>query len=609
MIRQDAMSADDWVVPKKTRRPEYGPKNKKFHFWEQPRAEGNMHYQFYQALQKSGGHLSLVAEELDLPLERVNNHCRDFKRELKKPGARLWGHPELRNIPSKTACSYCFKFNAGVCDAKSRGMAEFSTQTCSVAPLCDSCGRKGVCVDQDGRPTECQTRCRDCGKIGHSSKKSKACPVRFLYTCQTCGKTGCNQRICWQPRKKTSEANVRKLLETATVPVPADTAEAHSLAQSIVSEIAERDVLKSDENKIQKEILKKELAAETVSYTKRMDFLTYCLQSNDPALAPPASTLGYKNRAEQQRYYFELYKQLQEEYVQNPSVTNAYTSFMQQWRKEDDGERGMRQAVQAAQNHKYKVKDELRTMRRQSRRVPDQQLPSKEYEYHVAKRTLQEVTKLSAEPTVPLTTKMALEGMPNKTEEETKQKPNDMVKIWNGFIPMAEQLAPKGETAEQRKQREDETYMHKRMHYEEQKLNNSYNPKMAQSWEQGIDLERPYTVAKAQVFAKSPIKPPKPKPEKAVSWSFELIKKRRLQRERNGVRWIKDRIMMEQGHFIGNHLMPAKREFEAVKIEPKRIEKTKARYSAQFRKEQAVHDKITEYEQKQVVHTTVKKLS
>jgi len=404
---------------------------------------------------------------------------------------------------------------------------------------------------------------------------------------------------------------VRKLLETATVPVPADTAEAHSLAQSIVSEIAERDVLKSDENKIQKEILKKELAAETVSYTKRMDFLTYCLQSNDPALAPPASTLGYKNRAEQQRYYFELYKQLQEEYVQNPSVTNAYTSFMQQWRKGDDGKRGMHEAAVAAHKHKYKVKDELRTMRRQSRRVPDQQLPSKEYEYHVAKRTLQEVTKLSAEPTVPLTTKMALEGIPNKTEEEEEeeeQKPNNMVKIWNGNIPRA-QMPRKGETAEQCKQREDETYMHKRMKYEEQKLNNSYNPKVRQSWEQGIDLERPYTVAKAQVFAKSPIKPPKPKPEKAVSWSFELIKKRRLQRERNGVRWIKDRIMMEQGHFIGNHLTPCKREFEAVKIEPKHIEKTKAKYSAQFRKEQAVHDKITEYEQKQVVHTTVKKLS
>eukprot|EP01048_Picozoa_sp_COSAG05_P009324 COSAG05_NODE_759_length_7489_cov_110.169959_3_plen_135_part_00 len=70
-----------------------------------------------------------------------------------------------------------------------------------------------------------------------------------------------------------------------------------------------------------------------VSYIKRIaDFLTYCLQSNDPALAPPAPTLpGHKYRVEQQRYYFGMYKRLREEYMQNTSMTNAYTSFMEQW--------------------------------------------------------------------------------------------------------------------------------------------------------------------------------------------------------------------------------------------------------------------------------------
>ena len=65
------------------------------------------------------------------------------------------------------------------------------------------------------------------------------------------------KNICTQPRAKTSAENVRKLLETAAVAVPEDTAEAHSLAKTMVSEIAERDVhvLKSDEEKIKDKIL------------------------------------------------------------------------------------------------------------------------------------------------------------------------------------------------------------------------------------------------------------------------------------------------------------------------------------------------------------------
>ena len=62
--------------------------------------------------------------------------------------------------------------------------------------------------------------------------------------------TGCDQRINSQPRAKTGAQNVRKLLQTAVVPVPEEAAEALSLAKTMVSEYAERDVLKAEEEKI-----------------------------------------------------------------------------------------------------------------------------------------------------------------------------------------------------------------------------------------------------------------------------------------------------------------------------------------------------------------------
>ena len=57
-----------------------------------------------------------------------------------------------------------------------------------------------------------------------------------------------------------------------------------------------------------------------------------------------------------------------------------------------------------------------------------------------------------------------------------------MVKIWNGYIPMADQMAPKRETAEQRKQREEKSYRHKRMKPEETRLMDSYDPKKANGY-------------------------------------------------------------------------------------------------------------------------------
>ena len=109
--------------------------------------------------------------------------------------------------------------------------------------------------------------------------------------------------------------------------------------------------------------------------SKRLDFITYCLQSDDPALAPPAPTpTGHRIRFKQQRYYFNLYTQLREEYMRNSSVTSAYTQFIQQWKKEDDGEDQKRQATAAITTNKNKIKEELCLMEQQKSSQQHRQL-------------------------------------------------------------------------------------------------------------------------------------------------------------------------------------------------------------------------------------------
>ena len=60
--------------------------------------------------------------------------------------------------------------------------------------------------------------------------------------------------------------------------------------------------------------------------------------------------------------------------MRNSSVTSAYTQFIQQWKKEDDGEDQKRQATAAITTNKNKIKEELCLMEQQKSSQQHRQL-------------------------------------------------------------------------------------------------------------------------------------------------------------------------------------------------------------------------------------------
>ena len=128
---------------------------------------------------------------------------------------------------------------------------------------------------------------------------------------------------------------------------------------------------------------------------------------------------------------------------------------------------------------------------------------------------------------------------------------DETVRLWNGFLPRDEQFAPAGETEEEREQREQETYLHARFYKEEQRYNDSYNPKLKtqnfvypSAADCKVDPARPTIMLNTGVDIISPPAPPKAKP---AIMSFDTIKKRRRKRLADKT-WIKDSILTQRDH-------------------------------------------------------------
>ena len=175
---------------------------------------------------------------------------------------------------------------------------------------------------------------------------------------------------------------------------------------------------------------------------------------------------------------------------------------------------------------------------------------------------------------------------------------DETVRLWNGFIPSEEQFAPAGETEEEREQREQETYLHARFYKEEQRYNDSYNPKLKtqnfvypSAADCKVDPARPTIMLNTGVDIISPPAPPKAKP---AIMSFDTIKKRRRKRLADKT-WIKDSILTQRDHVC--------KLVEFVEINPKKKDKLLDKYKSSFEKDQKKYDKLFEYESKKVVHT------
>ena len=585
LTRQDGMSPEKYVGGvKPPRRRDTWPPHK--------------HERFYHLLHSSGGHLSLVAELMERSVEDTRNHYKSFKRSLKNPDSKLWGHAGLRDLPEITMCRYCVKYPSfHLCTATKRGDDLKCHLTCKRTPICDSCGL--VCVDDTGKAVPCKTVCKDCGQIGHANRKSKLCSNQTIKLCHTCGKTGCNARICSQPRKETSAQNVKNVLEAAHVPVPSDEAEAASLACALVKLSAQTETLQCKETATTAATNMTTTVQHVRVYSKVADFMSYCLQSDDEALAAPIPTVPYCFiRKQQQRYYYRLYKVLQAQRVDNPSVVNGYTTFISQW-VPDDGAKEQLAATDALCGTKRKNEKRLCKLRG---RLGDNhaKVVQKEIACSITERTLQQHQKLSAEQFTPLSTKAAAEGMPKpeepkKPKKKQKKQINELVMLWNGNKGK-EQFAPKGETAEQREQRLKDEYRHKHMEAEERRLRDSLNPALAKSsigispnaGDVDVDPAYPYVAKPRGGFGVQLFKAPKPQPETATEWSWELIRKRRLQREiRAGRRGAYNGIKAWSGEYSAENQKPAVR----VHVQPAKIADRLEKNAKLFEKEQAAYDR------------------
>ena len=85
---------------------------------------------------------------------------------------------------------------------------------------------------------------------------------------------------------------------------------------------------------------------------------------------------------------------------------------------------------------------------------------------------------------------------------------------------MQGQMAPAGETEEQRKEREEATYRHARFYTEEQHFNDQYNPKLMtqnsvypSAADMVVDPAQPTILLDTGVSSISPPAPPKAKPD------------------------------------------------------------------------------------------------
>ena len=400
--------------------------------------------------------------------------------------------------------------------------------------------------------------------------------------------------------------NVKNVLDAANVSVPSDNDEATSLARALVTLNAQTDTLQKEETVTQTATNTATTVQHVRVYSKVADFMSYCLQSDDEALAAPIPTVPYcLIRKQQQRYYYRLYKVLQAERVRNPSVINGYTMFMKQW-KPDDGKKELLAATDALGSTKLENEKELRKLRKKlgdrNSKVVQQELACT-----ITKRTLQQHQKLPAEKFTPLSTAAAVEGMPKyepkKKRKSKKRKINNLVLLWNGNKGH-DQFAPKGETAEQREQRLEDEYRHKRMKAEELKLYKTLDPARAKS---GIGMsthaggaevnpEFPYVAKPRGGFAMQLTQAAKPQAETATAWSWDLIRKRRLQRLHNAGRhgtW--NSVKMWQGEDSAENQKPAVR----VHVQPSELEKRLESSAKIFMREQAIYDRINEYENTQ----------
>ena len=154
-------------------------------YWDRQQNPGGptWHEQWYTLTHKYQGHQQLVAKELGISVSQCRGHLACFNTNRKQPDHYLWGSPELRDEPKKTACWYCVGFGKEGCTANDSGAVKLDVNTCLNAPLCPTC--QGVCVDDKGEPTACQTICKDCGEIGHRNSQSKLCTLKKQYKCST----------------------------------------------------------------------------------------------------------------------------------------------------------------------------------------------------------------------------------------------------------------------------------------------------------------------------------------------------------------------------------------------------------------------------------------
>ncbi len=599
-------------------------------YWDRRQIPGGptWHEQWYTLTLKYQGHQKLVAQELGIPVTKCEHHLHAFRRNKQDLCHAMWGSPDLRDEPEKTACWYCVAFDKEGCTAGSTGALKLDANTCLNAPLCPTC--KGVCVDDKGEPTACQTICKHCGKIGHVNSHSKLCAMKSQHKCKTCGTQGCNGRICLLPKKKTTDENAIRVLENAKCHVPETAEDRMEAAQGLVALVMQTkgDKDRKDAVKLEKEA--DQVAEATVVYSKMYEFIDFCVQSQDPSLQPPPTT--HKTlpaiNAHKQQFYIKLYQRLRAE--SKKDAGNAYARFQRIRATPKRQVKHQQRALwKRVTKHKAKLKVQMKSIKKQQKsqrkllkashpveqvyrtnvhegRSTDKLVLAKK-DYKKTKTNLAEIeTKLpKLEPPTIITKESAVAGVPPKEENVIRvsryHMVDETVRLWNGFLSRNETFGPAGETAEQREEREAAMYLHARHEKLERRYNNSYNPKYQtqnfvypSAGDSKVDPARPIAMKQKAMRAFPFINTPKPAKAKPAPMSFDTIKRLRLKR-RADMTWIKDSILTD------DQLVKENAKLEFLEISPEHKDELHAKHKTSFEKDQAKYDKLFEYEAQKVV--------